>query len=179
MTDTPLPPGERAGAKGSPRAPITIRPARLADATALARLSAELGYPSRGGEIETRLEQLLGREEEAVLVAETGAGETVGWVHVFSAFRLESPAFAELGGLVVAEGCRGRGWGRTLVEAAERWALARGLDRMRVRSNVVRERAHSFYLGLGFLESKRQAVFERELEGEARSRELHSRLLDE
>jgi hypothetical protein len=34
---------------------------------------------------------------------------------------------------------------------------------MRVRSNVIRERAHRFYLREGYAEKKRQAVFLKQL----------------
>jgi hypothetical protein len=46
-----------------------------------------------------------------------------------------------------------------LLAAAEAWAREQGFASMRVRSNVLRERAHRFYLREGYLEKKRQAVF--------------------
>jgi GNAT superfamily N-acetyltransferase len=135
-----------------------IREARRADAEALAALSDQLGYPAAAGEVRERLRVLARRGDNRVLVAEA-EGRVVGWVHVFGAHLLETPAFAEIGGLVVGDGDRGRGVGRRLMRAAEEWAAAAGYAVVRVRSNVVRERAHRFYEGLGYACAKRQAVF--------------------
>ena len=46
-----------------------------------------------------------------------------------------------------------------LLAAAEAWAREHGFASMRVRSNILRERAHRFYLREGYIEKKRQAVF--------------------
>jgi GNAT superfamily N-acetyltransferase len=138
---------------------IRIRRAQSGDAEPLADLSGELGYPAAGAAVAQRLAVLLDRGDHAVLVAEGAEGSVLGWVHVFVTHRLESPSFAELGGLVVSEGVRGRGIGRDLVVAAERWARGRGLTAIRVRSNVVREEAHAFYRRMGYETLKEQAVF--------------------
>jgi ribosomal protein S18 acetylase RimI-like enzyme len=50
------------------------------------------------------------------------------------------------------------------VVEAQNWARLHGARQLRVRSNVVRERAHGLYRRLGFAETKRQAVFDKELE---------------
>jgi GNAT superfamily N-acetyltransferase len=87
----------------------------------------------------------------------------VGWTHVVPRLHLEEVPFCELAGLVVADGARGAGIGRSLLQAAERWAREHGHTRFRVRSNVVRERAHGFYRREGYAERKRQVVFEKDL----------------
>lgn len=87
------------------------------------------------------------------------AGEVAGWLHATTSFRLESPPYAEIGGLVVDEHRRGQGIGERLVRAAVDWAGGRGFAELRVRSNVVREDAHRFYRRLGFASVKTQAVF--------------------
>ncbi|HXH05932.1 MAG TPA: GNAT family N-acetyltransferase, partial [Vicinamibacterales bacterium] len=53
--------------------------------------------------------------------------------------------------------------GAALVRAVERWAAARGLPRLRLRSNVVRAAAHRFYLRQGFGIVKTQHAFEKSL----------------
>ena len=73
---------------------------------------------------------------------------------------------AEIGGLVVDEGLRGRGVGRMLMRQAEVWALAQGCRAIRLRSNIVREGAHSFYERLGYSRLKTQTVFRKPLAGE-------------
>jgi GNAT superfamily N-acetyltransferase len=135
-----------------------IREARAADAEALAALSDQLGYPAAAGEVRERLAALALRGDGRVLVAEA-KGRVIGWVHVFGAHLLETAPFAEIGGLVVGEGHRGGGVGGRLLAAAEEWAAGAGYAVVRVRSNVVRERAHRFYERLGYRSTKRQAVF--------------------
>jgi GNAT superfamily N-acetyltransferase len=155
------------GDQGAETLRVSIRHGERKDAVAIARLSGELGYAADASTVAKRLVFLSERAGNAVFVAEAAEGETIGWVHVFAAHRLESPAFAELGGLVVAQKLRGRSVGRALVDEAEAWARDEGLTGMRVRSNVVREAAHGFYSRLGYVEIKSQAVFHKRLaEGE-------------
>jgi tRNA (adenine37-N6)-methyltransferase len=135
-----------------------IRPARESDASAIAGLAGELGYPSSTEDALARLGLLIGRNEDGTFVAESG-GAIVGWMHVFGAGRLESDPFAEIAGLVVTAGARGRGIGKALVEAAEKWARERGYRSLRIRSNVIRADAHRFYEGFGYERVKTQAVF--------------------
>jgi GNAT superfamily N-acetyltransferase len=136
---------------------VTIRAAVPADAAALAALSGELGYPAAEAEILERLARMGSTQQ--VLVYDDGS--VLGWIEVVEALRLESGRFGEITGLVVREASRGRGIGAALVEAAAAWARERGLPKLRVRSNVTRERTHRFYLRLGFFENKRQVVFDR------------------
>jgi GNAT superfamily N-acetyltransferase len=58
--------------------------------------------------------------------------------------------------LVVDEAVRSRGAGARLLDAAEAWARERGCAEMRVQSNVVRERAHTFYERHGYATIKAQ-----------------------
>lgn len=140
-----------------------IRRAEPQDVDDLTYLSAELGYASTDVEIRRRLEELAGRPEHGVFVAESPEGEVVGWIHVGLSYHLESDTFAELLGLVVAGSQRSSGVGAALVSEAEAWARDRGVGELRVRSNVVRERAHRFYLRQGFVQTKTQAVFSKPL----------------
>jgi len=134
----------------------------VADAEAAAALSGELGYPADAASVRARFAMLDGRPEHGLLVAED-AGAVVGWVHVHDGWTLESGRMAELLGLVVGEARRGAGVGRALVAEAERWAAARGCTRLRVRSNVTRERTHRFYEGLGYRRVKSQQVFDKDI----------------
>lgn len=143
----------------------TLRAARSDDASAIADLCGELGYPARATDVRARLDVIERREDELVLVAESPGGTIAGWIHVFSAIRIESAPYAELGGLVVTADLRGKGIGQALVSAAEAWAHERGIGDMRVRSNVIRERAHDFYQRQGYRLSKTQKVFVKPLNG--------------
>jgi GNAT superfamily N-acetyltransferase len=88
-------------------------------------------------------------------------GTVVGWIDLSVEYHLQSEPAALIGGLVVAEAARDQGIGRQLCEAAEAWARQRGLARIRVRSNAVRERAHAFYLREGYRRVKTSAVLEK------------------
>lgn len=87
----------------------------------------------------------------------------IGWIHVAEKHALELDPFAEILALVVDEQARSRGVGATLVARAETWAAERALGLIRVRANVVRERAHRFYVRLGYSELKRQIAFAKTL----------------
>ncbi|HEX9943094.1 MAG TPA: GNAT family N-acetyltransferase [Thermoanaerobaculia bacterium] len=139
---------------------MTIRPARLDDAPAIAVLTAQLGYPNLPEETESRLRDVLDRPDGAVLVAEE-EGAVAGWLYVFGIHSIETEPFALIAGLVVDETRRSRGIGAALVGAATDWAAEHGYRTLRVRSNVVRERAHDFYERLGFSRAKNQVVFVR------------------
>jgi GNAT superfamily N-acetyltransferase len=146
-----------------------IRPAASRDASALADLSGQLGYPSPHAQVERRLREILADSGHAVFVAENsparGADSALaGWVHVYIERTLESDCTAELGGLVVEESRRGFGVGRLLMERAERWAQGAGCSTVTVRSNVVRTGAHAFYRRLGYRLVKNQRVFRKRLE---------------
>jgi GNAT superfamily N-acetyltransferase len=141
---------------------MNIREAILSDVQALAGLSTQLGYPSTAEEIAGRLEMLGGRAGNGILVAEDESG-VVGWLHVAGMYFLESPSFAEVLGLVVDEAHRGQGIGKRLLDGAARWAADHGFDKLRVRSNVIREDAHRFYEREGFRRVKTQVVLDRAL----------------
>lgn len=139
-----------------------IRPARAGDAAALAELSAQLGYAAATDEIGARLARVRDQRMGEVFVAEVDS-RVVGWTHVVPRLQLEDPPHAELAGLVVADGMRGAGVGAALLAAAEGWAQAQGFALLRVRSNVVRERAHRFYERAGYCRVKQQAVFHKSI----------------
>ena len=140
-----------------------IRLARADDAEALAGLTTQLGYPTEPDAQARRLRPLLGRRDDAVLVAVDAGDHCIGWVHVGRVRILERDEHALLHGLVVHEAYRGTGIGGDLLAAAESWAADRGLAVLLVRSRSTRERAHRFYLEHGYAEVKRSHVFEKRL----------------
>ncbi len=145
----------------------------------MAALATQLGYPASAEQITRRLEAIAAGDGGSdgggsgggggggggeVLVAEVD-GRVVGWGHVASVVSLEAEPFAELRGLVVDETVRGRGIGAQLVKAAEDWGRERGMEVLRVRTNVVRERTHRFYEREKFTRAKTQLVFVKRLSG--------------
>ncbi len=148
--------------KRIPETTPTVRLATLADAGRLAELSGQLGYPATVDQVEGRLSQILGDQDQAVFVVET-AGTVVGWIHIAVRHLLETGTQAEIAGLVIDESQRGQGAGRLLMRQAEHWAATQQCPAVRVRSNVIRERAHAFYEQLGYRVIKSQKVFQKEL----------------
>ncbi len=138
---------------------METRPLRLSDAPALSSLCAQLGYPSSAAQLEGRLRALLGSPADRCLGAIGPDGGLLGWIHVQGRRLLESEPFAEIVGLVVEERLRSQGVGSALVPGAEDWARSAGFAEIRVRSNVVRERAHAFYRRQGYLLTKTAHVF--------------------
>lgn len=138
---------------------VTYRPSVPGDEDALAELCGELGYPSSAREVVDRMRHIIDHDDHLVVVAADESGRPVGWMHAFVARRVESDAFVELGGMVVARNRRGGGIGTQLLDRAEAWARTRDAVAVRVRSNVVRERAHRFYLRAGYSRTKTSHVF--------------------
>jgi GNAT superfamily N-acetyltransferase len=142
---------------------VTIRRGRTKDAAALADLCGQLGYPTTRAQINERLRHLVPASKHAVFVAESPDAGVIGWIHVSATPLLESGTRAEVNGLVVADAQRSLGAGAKLLEAAEQWARKRGCKNVNVRSNVIRERAHLFYLRQGYEHYKTQKAFRKPL----------------
>ncbi len=138
-----------------------VREATPADAEALASLSGQLGYPV---DVPTILRRLAQVERSVVLVAVNAEGAVCAVAHAEPRRLLIAEPFVELAALVVDERARGSGAGAMLLAAVEAWAREQGFTSVRVRSNVLRERAHRFYLREGYIEKKRQAVFLKRLQ---------------
>ena len=139
-----------------------IRTVRPDDAAAVADLIVQLGYEITADDARRRLVQLAGRADHALFVAEDG-GRLTGFIHVSIAETLEHEPRGEIRTLSVDESHRGRKVGEELLDAVEEWARKRGLHRMRVRSNVKRERARPFYERHGYDVTKTQNVFDKTL----------------
>jgi GNAT superfamily N-acetyltransferase len=145
------------------RAAIKIRRAKGSDAAQIAELCGQLGYPAKPAEIAQRLRKIKPPSQHAVLVAESPEQKVIGWLHVSVSPLVEVELRAEVNGLVVDNNERSRGTGALLLRAAEQWARSRGCKSMSVRSNVIRERAHQFYLRHGYEHYKTQKAFRKPL----------------
>lgn len=136
-----------------------IRLANTGDVERMAELCGQLGYPSTPEELRRRLERIQASEQHAVYVAEGSDGQVIGWMHVCLRQLVMVDPQVEVAGLVVAEGQRSGGLGRRLIQQAEAWARQQGCAAVTVRSNVVRQRAHTFYQKLGYQLIKTSLTF--------------------
>jgi len=124
-----------------------IRPARPADAVAIAALDAATWSfdvtPSPRSSVPGSI--------DGMLVAEDG-GEIVGYVAVGRATRLESNRHvADIRGLAVAPDHQGRGIGRALVHAALDAARERGARKVTLRVLGPNAPARALYESCGFV----------------------------
>jgi ribosomal protein S18 acetylase RimI-like enzyme len=142
---------------------VGVRRARSTDAARIAELSGQLGYPTSEKQMKARLKEALKDKDGACFVAESREGVLIGWIHVSTTPLLEVERRAEVNGLVVDETARSRGAGAMLLAAVEKWARGKRCKSMSVRSNVLRERAHGFYLRNGYEHYKTQKAFRKGL----------------
>jgi len=145
------------------QAGVRIRRAKSSDAVRIAELCGQLGYPAKPAEIAQRLRKIKPANQHAVLVAESSERRVIAWLHVSVSPLIEVELRAEVNGLVVDDDERSRGTGALLLRCAEQWARSRGCKIMSVRSNVIRERAHQFYLRHGYEHYKTQKAFRKSL----------------
>jgi N-acetylglutamate synthase-like GNAT family acetyltransferase len=139
---------------------MKIREAAAADLNAISELSNQLGYQVTPEQVNSRMAEIWKDKSQIVLVAELD-GKVLGWVHLCGLKRLLSAPFVEICGLIVEQNHRSAGLGSTLVKHAEEWATSNAYTMIRVRSNVTREKAVSFYSKNGYTRSKQQNVFVR------------------
>jgi len=144
-------------------AKIEIRAAMPKDFSQIAELAGQLGYPSTVEDIARRFAAMNNSGEHDAFVAELSDGRIAGWVGVFVQRTVESDPCVEISGLVVDERCRSQGLGLRLLERAEQWAREKGCPVVRLRSNVIRGRAHAFYERQGYEHVKTQKAFRKNL----------------
>ena len=142
---------------------VGVRRVRSTDAAQIAELAGQLGYPTTEKQMRARLKDALKDKDGECFVAESREGGLIGWIHVSTTPLLEMERRAEVNGLVVDERARSRGAGALLLAAAEKWARGKRCKSMSVRSNVLRERAHGFYLRNGYEHYKTQKAFRKGL----------------
>ncbi|HSR91189.1 MAG TPA: GNAT family N-acetyltransferase [Gemmatimonadales bacterium] len=127
-----------------------IRTAEPTDSPAIAQLLDQLGYPTTEAEVPERLRRIRSEGRGEVFVSVV-AGEVGGLVSVQvgpGLTRSEDTAYVST--LVVAEGIRGKGVGRELLEIAEGYARKHDCPRIVVATANHRKGAHAFYERLGW-----------------------------
>ena len=138
---------------------VTIRSATIDDVLKITSLSRQLGYNITEADTSNFLSALLPSGTEAVYVAEH-ADNVIGWMQLTHVTRIESGHFMEIAGLVVEEAYRSKGIGNMFIAFAKDQCKQKGIDKLRVRTNTVRLRTHSFYEKSGFTCVKEQKVYE-------------------
>ena len=101
--------------------------------------------------------------EHAAFLAEMPDGAIAGWIAVFILRGLEVDPRGEISGFIVDEKFRSQSIGKHLLARAEQWVRQRGCRMVGLRSNVIRDRAHAFYLREGYQHTKTQKTFRKNL----------------
>ena len=139
---------------------LSIRRLTVEDAGAAAELCSQLGYPNSADELCKRIEE-RSRTTDSVVFAAVVDGQVVGWIDAFIEQHLQGSASVVIAGLVVRDTVRGMGIGRELCLEVEEWARSKSIPLVRVRSQIMREGAHRFYLRDGYRKVKTSVVFEK------------------
>jgi ribosomal protein S18 acetylase RimI-like enzyme len=133
---------------------LTVRVASSADAEAVGRLlhdfNGEFGEPTPGPDrLAERIRRLLAVGDTTILLGGTGP-DGVAVLRFRAAIWSDAPE-CYLAELYVVPQSRGRGLGRSLMEAAIEAARARGADHMDLGTSEDDVAARSLYESLGFI----------------------------
>jgi len=135
-----------------------IRNAEVSDYLQIAEiLRSDLGYECTDELVKSRLSELDPRRE--AVFAAVHDGSVVGVVHIEKYTTLFFAPLANILGLAVSGNFRRMGIGKSLMEAAEKWAADTGAAAVRLNSSASRTEAHKFYLAVGYLSEKDQKRF--------------------
>ncbi len=136
---------------------MKFREATRADVPAIVALLADdaLGRAREGGEMDRYLdafEAVAANPMHALVVAEDEDGAIIGCyqLSILDGLSLRAARRAQIEGVRVATGHRGRGIGAAMMADAEDRARAAGCALIQLTTNKSRDRAHAFYSRLGF-----------------------------
>ena len=141
-----------------------LRPVKKEDSKGIKKLAEELGYPSSEEKISEILETVIKHDDHRIIVAEK-ENELVGYIHLVDSLRVGSDPFVEITALSVREEYCKKGIGKALIAESQKRATEKGIEYVRIRSNIVREEAHKFFEQRGFRNLKTQEVFIKKIHG--------------
>jgi N-acetylglutamate synthase-like GNAT family acetyltransferase len=135
---------------------METRKARIGDASRIAELLGQLGYPAGEAAVRRRLERLERSAADTTWVAEVD-GQFVGLagIHVSQVLAYDGDA-AKVSEIVVDDRYRRQGIGARLMEVAEEEARRLGCIVLFLTTAERRKDAHAFYRQLGFEETGRR-----------------------
>ncbi|MGH7119907.1 MAG: GNAT family N-acetyltransferase [Acetobacteraceae bacterium] len=145
------------------RATISIRRMAAEDLPSVQQLLSQLGYDVRATEVERRYLAVTRAEAHLALVAERNV-RVAAFLHVFGRPAFEKAPEAVVQALVVDLAYRGEGIGKTLMAAAEAWALERDFASVALSSSVSRIEAHAFYRALGYQRKATSLLLRKQLQ---------------
>jgi len=141
---------------------IKVRTAQKEDCSEITHLTNQLGYPSTLEKICEIMDLVLAHNDHQVFIAENEKN-IVGYIHLIRSMRIGSNPFIEIAAFIIDESSRSVGVGSSLIGESENWASSLGLKDIRIRSNIIRQEAHSFFQKRGFQNIKTQEVFSKHI----------------
>ena len=144
---------------------MTIRKASVQDASVAAELACLLWPDNSLDEMNAEFEELLGKEDAAVFLAEDGK------VMGFAQCQLrrdyvegtDSSPVGYLEGIFVREEYRRKGVAKALLAACEAWAKDMGCTEFASDCELTNYESYRFHLALGFLEAGRIICFTKQI----------------
>lgn len=137
---------------GSGEATARIRAAELGDASDVAFLLGELGYPCTRDEAAERIAVVRHDPRQHLLLAEV-EGDACGLVSLYTLYSVvHGCELARITGLVVLPDSQGHGIGRRLLKEVESISRRSGVRRIEITSNSSRTGAQAFYRRCGYLD---------------------------
>jgi predicted N-acetyltransferase YhbS len=129
---------------------LSLRAPRRGDASQVARLLEQFGYPAHPADVALRLDRMVSNPATYALVATVDRAVIgIAAMQVIDIIESDRPLVVLIL-LIVDERHRGRGAGTSLVQALELEAKARGSFGISVHSGQQRVGAHAFYRHLGY-----------------------------
>jgi GNAT superfamily N-acetyltransferase len=133
---------------------IEVREATPTDGPEVMRLLALLGHAQPDGPVALRFDAFVEQDQHVLVATRSPSGPSVPLLgavtlHITPVLHRAGP-IGRLTAVVVDESARGKGIGRALVEAAERFFAEHGCVMVELTSNKKRTDAHAFYERLGY-----------------------------
>lgn len=137
----------------------TIREAVIADYRGIYELNKEgLGYDYPIEKTKEKLQMVLNLPNDRIFVAVLDKN-VVGYIHLSNYECTYADSFKNILAIVVAPELCGKGIGKALLSAGEKWAKEQGSRGVRLVSGFNREGAHKFYAACGYTHRKDQRNF--------------------
>ncbi|MGL5274813.1 GNAT family N-acetyltransferase [Myroides sp.] len=129
---------------------MNIRTMQVNDASVVADLLEQMGYPNTLGFLPKRIEEMNACDKEQLLVVED-EGQVIAFisVHFIPQIALEGD-FARISYFAVDQNIRSKGVGKLVEEHVTALAKDRGCDRIELHSHSRRVDAHRFYFRQGY-----------------------------